>query len=77
MQPITEEQQKDIDSRVEQFRARYLASVEELQVDFVSFPQYVQLPNGIYGTVPNMTLVDKKYMPTPSPLSDEQGLIAE
>lgn len=68
--PVTEEQQKDIDERVAEFRKRYLANVEELQVDFVSFPQYVQTQQGFYGTIPSMQLVDKKYMPIPSPFAE-------
>lgn len=71
MEPITEEQQKDIDVRVEEFRTRHLANVEELQVDFITYPQYVQVAPNVYGTYNGMHLVDKKYAPVPSPLNEE------
>lgn len=63
MEPLTEEQQKDINERVEGFRTGYLELVKQFEVDFVSYPQYQQQADGTYSTIPTLTVVDKKYLP--------------
>lgn len=73
MEPLTPEQQEDITTRVTEFRQRYLDNVAELEVDFVCFPQYQQQPEGYFVTVPNMQMVDKRYMPVPSPFTEPEG----
>lgn len=70
---ITPEQQEDIEKRVQDFRARHIANVEELEVDFIAYPQYAQVGPNIYSTYMNMQIVDKKYAPIPSPLNDEMA----
>ncbi len=70
MNPLTPEQKKDVETRVDAFRKGYVELVEKYQVDFVSYPQWVQNPNGAFLTVSNMTIVDKKFMPIPSPMQD-------
>lgn len=73
MPPLTKAQQKDSDERVEEFSKRYAANVEELQVDFSSFPQYVQIGPNLFGTLSSAKLVDKKYAPIPSPLTPNEA----
>jgi len=68
-QPLTEEQQKDIEDRVKSFTEKYKALTEEYQVDFLSYPQFIQIGQGVFGTSMNIQLVDKKYTPIPSPLN--------
>lgn len=65
---LTEEQQKDVTDRMDSFRGEYLSLVEKYEVDFVSFPQYVQTQSGAFTTVAGMSLVDKKYVPVTSPI---------
>lgn len=77
MEPITPEQQEDINSRVEEFKKRHLANVEELMVDFVHFPQYVQIGPAVFGTQNTLQIVDKKYAPIPSPLMNDGGEAVE
>lgn len=60
---INEEQQKDINQRVEGFRGEYLALVEKYEVDFIAFPQYQQQQDGTFATVPSLVIADKKYRP--------------
>ncbi len=69
-QKITPEQQQDINSRVDEFKKEYLALVEKFQVDFVAYPQYVQVQGGGFVTLANMQILDKKYLPTPSPIQN-------
>lgn len=76
-QDITPEQQEDIDTRVAEFVKRHHANVEELEVDFVNFPQYVQFGPGIFGTQSTIHPMDKKYAPVPSPMQNDGGEIVE
>lgn len=68
---LTAEQQEDINARVEEFKKRHIANIQELEVDFVSYPQYVQTGPSHFSTVAGMHLVDTKYAPIPSPLNEE------
>lgn len=71
MEPLTPEQQEDVEIRLKEFKERYLALVQEFEVDFVSYPQYVQTGPQVFSTYNAMQLMDKKYAPVPSPLNDE------
>lgn len=72
MEPIlTEEQKKDVEERVAEFSKRHEENTNELGVDFVSFPQYMQIAPNAFATYASMHIVDTKYAPIPSPLSDE------
>lgn len=71
MQPLTPDQQADIEARSTEFRAKYLNLVAEYQMDFRAYPQYVQGPNGAFTTLVQMVLADKKYLPVPSMNSDD------
>lgn len=77
MTPLTPEQLADVEARVEEFRKRYQANVEELEVDFVAFPQYVQVGPDVFATRANFSLADKKYAPVPSPLANDGGEIVD
>ncbi len=68
---LTEDQQKDVSTRMDSFRGDYLSLVEKYQIDFVSFPQYVQTQSGSFTTVAGMSMVDKKYVPVASPILKE------
>lgn len=68
---ITEEQQVDIDTRVAEFKEKYEALVKETQVDFVTYPQKIQIGQGVYADTCTIQIVDKKYLPIPSPLNEE------
>jgi len=78
-QDITSEQQQDINDRVAKFREGYLDLVKQYEVDFVSYPQFIQTRGGAFQVVTPINLVDKKYLPTPSPLqqNDEGKIIKE
>lgn len=67
---LTPEQEANVKARVESFKADYLELVKKHDVDFVCYPQYVQNNRGTFETAANMTIVDKKYMPIPSPIQD-------
>lgn len=62
-QILTTEQQADIDARVAEFKEKYTALAKESQIDLVSFPQYIPLPDGTFVTRIAMTPVDTKYLP--------------
>lgn len=74
---LTEEQQTDIDTRIEEFLKRYRDNVLELEVDFVSYPQYVQTGQNTFSTYNGIHTVDKKYAPIPSPLANDDGEVIE
>lgn len=74
---LTKEQQADIDARTEEFFKRYKENVLELEIDFVSYPQYVQTGQNMYSTFNGIHTVDKKYAPVPSPFTNEDGEVAE
>lgn len=67
-QKLTEEQKKDVESRINQFRDAYIDLVKKLDVDFLSYPQFTQTSSGAFVTIVSTTLVDKKYLPVPSPM---------
>lgn len=67
MNEITQEQQDDINSRVEDFKKEYTKLVDKFQVDFISYPQYIPSENG-FTTAAQMTIIDKKYLPVKSPI---------
>lgn len=70
-QTLTDEQKQDVQDRMEEFKKRHLVNVEELGIDFVTFPQYVQIAPDVFGTANGMQMVDRKYAPVPSPVTQE------
>lgn len=78
MEPtLTPEQIDDVKSRVEEFRKRHIANVEELEVDFTLYPQYVQIGPNVFATQSSMQLADRKYASIPSPLANDGGEIVD
>lgn len=69
---LTKEQQEDIQNRIKEFREKYLELTKKYQVDFASFPQHIQLGEGVYGTMIQTTIMDRKYAPIPSPYTDKK-----
>lgn len=67
---ITKEQQEDIDNRVAEFKTRYEALVTELQVDFITYVQKMQIGPNTYADAATMQIMDKKYLAIESPLSN-------
>lgn len=74
---LTPEQQEDVDTRVAEFMKRYHENVEELQVDLIRYPQYIQVGPEEFATRVSLQPLDKKYMPVPSPLANEGGEIVD
>lgn len=77
MDKLTPEQQADIDTRVEAFRKDYLEVVKKHECDFVCYPAYARDERGFFVTVAQMIIIDKKYLPTPSPFQKENKIIKE
>lgn len=71
MPTLTPEQEADVEIRLKEFKERYLALVTEFEVDFVSYPQYVQTGPQVFSTYNAMQLMDKKYAPVPSPITPD------
>lgn len=69
---LTEEQQKDVVQRSEAFKAGYQKLVNDLQMDFLWIPQFVPNKEGTYSIGIGVQLMDRKYMPTPSPLQKDE-----
>ena len=69
---LTEEQQKDVATRLKQFEERHAKNVEELQIDVAAYPMMIPAGNGTYVTIVRQDFADLKYRnPSPlSPLSD-------
>lgn len=74
---LTEEQQKDVEERIAEFMKRYHAAVEELQVDLIRYPQYMQIGPEEFATRVVVQPMDKKYLPVPSPLANDGGEIVD
>ena len=77
MEPITQEQQEDINIRVEEFVKRHRDNVAELEVDFVQFPQYIQIGPGMFATQSSIQPMDKRYLPKESPMQSNGSEIVE
>ncbi len=76
MQPainLTPEQQADVEARVKEFRAEYLALVDKHQVDFTAYPQFMPAGNGAFVTIAPVAIYDKKYQPVKSPFSPDSA----
>lgn len=67
---MTPEQRADIEQRVAAFREEYLALVDKYQVDFASYPQFVQNREGSFSVISNMSVIDKKFAPVPSTITE-------
>lgn len=74
MKELTEEQQKDVDTRVAEFLKRHGDNVKELEVDFAMFPVPAQVSTGIYGLTVKAMPIDSKYSAKPSPFTEEKVL---
>lgn len=61
---LTEEQQKDVNERVEAFQKEYVELTVKHQVDFITYPQYIGNPDGSFSTKVVGIAVDKKYIPS-------------
>lgn len=68
MSPLTDEQKREVEGRVEEFKRRHEANVRELMVDIVPAPVYIPIAPYAYGTALNMEYKDLKYS-NPSPIS--------
>lgn len=77
MEQPTPEQKADIDKRMEAFRTAYAALLAEHQVDLVAVPQLIPLENGAFGVTTQSLLMDKKFLPTPSPFQKKGKIISE
>lgn len=69
--PLTPDQEKDVQERSKAFEDEYNALMEKHEVYHAVFPLYVPVAPGIFATVPNTTIVDKKYQPVASPYKDK------
>jgi hypothetical protein len=67
----------EYEKRVTEFRDKYLALVKEYDVDFISYPQFVQKSNGAFEIICTTNLVDKKTVATPSPIQQKDGKIIQ
>ncbi len=70
-QNLTEEQEKDVQERTKAFEDEYNTLMEKHEVYHAVFPQYVPVAPGIFATVSNITIVDRKYQPVESPYKDK------
>ena len=70
-QKLTEEQKQDIEDRTKYFESEYEALIEKYQVYHSVVPQYVQVAPGIFATISNFMVIDKKYKPVESPYKDK------
>lgn len=75
MHNLTPEQQKDVEARMEAFKKEYMELSRKHEVDFSSYPQFIQNPRGAFEIVSMMTLIDTKYAPIKSPLQPSDGSI--
>lgn len=66
MPELTSEQQEDATKRVGDFLQRYKALIDELQVDFVSYPMFQPNDKGTYDIVIQTHPVDRKHLPQKS-----------
>lgn len=70
---LTPDQNKDIQDRSQAFKDEVKALTDKYQVDFVSYPVYVSLPDGHCLTKSVIEIQDKKYAPVPSPFMKKEG----
>ena len=68
VEELSEEQKADVEDRKKQFIERYEALTKELMVDFAQFPMYVPIGNGLFATLMQAELRDKKYLTPLSPM---------
>ncbi len=63
----TEEQNKETEARIAEFKSEYDALCSKHQVRHAGMPQYLQMSNGVYVTTLAIDVIDTKYRPVPSP----------
>ncbi len=62
-------QEAEFVKRRDEFLQRYKALIDELEVDFISIPQYVPNDKGTWETLITSQVMDKKNQLTPSPIT--------
>ena len=68
---LSSKEEKDVQERSKAFETDYEALIEKYEVYHAVFPQYVPVAPGIFATIPNSTIVDKKYQSVESPYKDK------
>lgn len=68
---LTPEQIKESEEKIAKFKERLEALQTELDVEIISFPQFVSTPTGAFHITVVTRAVDKKLIPVPSPLNNE------
>lgn len=71
LKKLTVEEEADVQTRSKAFEADYEALMEKYEVYHSIFPQYVPVAPGIFATISNATIVDKKYQSVESPYKDK------
>lgn len=72
MNERTPEEKADIDTRIAEFLKRHESNTKELEIDFATFPQFVQTAGGAYATSVSIIPMDLKYRSKPSPFSTDK-----
>lgn len=67
-QKLTDEQKLDIEQRAKAFGEEYMELTKKHEVEMVGQPHYSHLGQGIYATLCNLVIYDKKYAPKPEPV---------
>lgn len=65
---LSADQQKDVEERIKAFDIAYEEICKKFQVSHSIFPQLVPLQPGVFVTIANGTVVDRKYASVPSPI---------
>jgi hypothetical protein len=68
---LSVEEQKDVLERSKAFEKDYEDLMKKYEVYHSIFPQYVPVAPGIFATISNATIVDKKYQSVASPYKDK------
>lgn len=65
---LSEEQAKDIATRIEAFKKDYEEMVKKHEIECVAYPSYLPHPNGTFQLMTQIHMVDMKYRAKPSPM---------
>ncbi len=68
---MTPEQQSEFAERRNKFLGRYKELITNLEVDFISYPEYIPTDKGTYEVRINTVVADQKYRAKPSPFVDQ------
>ncbi len=68
MEPLTDDQKKDVSERIDGFTKDYNELSAKWQVAHATQPLYLSQGDGRYSTVVLTEAIDLKYRPVPSPL---------